>query len=246
VSKQWYEIKNLAERHAELWIYEQIGEDWWTGGGVTAKQFCMDMAELDVDTIALHINSPGGLVFEGQAIYNAIKNHPATVTSYIDGVAASIASVIALAADTVVMASNALFMIHQPFGGVSGRSATIRKYADTLDKVSDTIVGVYQSKTGKEPSEIIAAMDAETWFTADEAIAFGFADEVDAEIQMAACAFDFKALGFENAPDLPATTDTAPPEPEDTDDTQPPEAGDELAKRRAHAVAVNANRMRKG
>lgn len=240
----WYEIRNLANRHADLFIYEQIGEDFWTGVGVTAKQFCTDLAALDVDTISLHVNSPGGLVFDGQAIYNAIKNHPAEVTSYVDALAASIASVIALAGDKVVMASNALLMIHNPYGGVMGNAAAVRKYADRLDKVTDTIVGIYETKTGKARDEITAAMDAETWFSAQEALDFGFADEIDEAIQMAACAFDPEALGFRNAPTT--ITDTADDPPSDSDPIETePEAGDEAAMRRARAVAIYSNRTRK-
>lgn len=206
--RKWYEIKNLAERHAELWIYEQIGEDWWTGEGVTAKGFCQEMAALDVDTIDLHINSPGGLISEGQAIYNAIKNHPASVTSYVDGIAASIASVIALAGNRVVMNANAIFMVHNPWGGCVGSASEMRAYADILDKFRETIVGVYVAKSGRSVDEVEAIMDAETWMTASEAEEFGFCDEVNANLAAAASVnFDFKALGFKNPP--PKLTDTS-------------------------------------
>lgn len=217
----WYEIKNVADKHAELWIYEQIGEDWWTGEGVTAKGFARDIAALEVASIDLHLNSPGGSVFDGQAIYNAIRNHPAKVTTYIDGIAASIASVIALAGDRVVMADNALFMIHNPFGAVQGTSADMRQMADVLDKVKDTIVGVYDERSHLSADELAAAMDAETWYTAAEAREAGFADEVAAPLKLAAC---HDLSRFSNAPVTPevpsaADTEDAGGAPVDSSDT---------------------------
>lgn len=197
--KKWYEIKAAANDSAEIWIYEQIGEDWWSGEGVTAKNFCKELAALKVTAIDLHINSPGGSVFDGQAIYNALKRHPANVTVYIDGIAASIASVIALAGNSVVMAANALFMIHNPWGMSQGSADDMRKYADLLDKVRETIVSVYREKCGLDDAAIIAAMDAETWMTAEEAQAFGFVDQIGDELKLAAC-FDLKQLGFRNVP----------------------------------------------
>lgn len=206
--KKYYSINNQAgSETAEIFIYEQIGEDWWTGEGVTAKNFCKEVAALKVANIDLHINSPGGSVFDGQAIYNALKRHPANVTTYIDGLAASIASVIALAGNKVVMAANSLFMIHNPWGVTQGTSDEMRKYADVLDKVRDTIVTVYREKCGLPDAEIIAAMDSETWMSADEAVAFGFVDEISQEMKMAALAtFDFKALGFKNPPQAHTVT----------------------------------------
>lgn len=211
--KKFYSINNKAgEETAEIFIYEQIGEDWWSGEGVTAKAFCKEIAALKVANIDLHINSPGGSVFDGQAIYNALKRHPANVTTYVDGIAASIASVIALAGNKVVMAGNSLFMIHNPWGVTQGTSEDMRKYADVLDKVRDTIVSVYREKCGMSDEEIVAAMDAETWMSAEEAMAFGFVDEITQEMKMAALAnFDFKALGFKHPPQ--ANKEETPAEP---------------------------------
>ncbi len=200
--KNFYSIKALADADtADIFIYDQIGEDWWSGEGVAAKRFCQDVAALKARQINLHINSPGGSVFDGQAIYTTLRNHPAQVTTYIDGLAASIASVIALAGSRVVMASNALFMIHNPWGVTQGTSDDMRKYADVLDKVRDTIVGVYRDRSGMPDAEILAAMDAETWMSAEEALTFGFVDEVSQGMQMAACSrFNLQALGFKHAP----------------------------------------------
>lgn len=217
--KIYYSIKAISNDTAEIFIYEEIGENWY-GEGTTAKNFCRDLKALTCANIDLHINSPGGSVFDGQAIYNALKRHPANVTTYVDGLAASIASVIALAGDKVVMASNSLFMIHNPWGYAAGNSEEMRKYADLLDKVRDTIVNVYKEKCTLSDVEIIAAMDAETWMSAEEALAFGFIDEIGTELKMAASGnFDFKALGYRNAPQIAAAlaaanTITNEPEPE--------------------------------
>ena len=206
--RKWYQIEAQTGARADLWIYEEIGTDFW-GEGLTAKKFVEDLAALEVDHIALHINSPGGSVFDGQAIFNAIERHPATVTTYIDGIAASIASVIALAGDTVEMAANALFMVHDPYGMAMGTSADMRQMADVLDKVGDTIIGVYERKTGLAPEAILEAMAAETWYTAAEAEAAGYADSVAAPVKAAALSrFDFKSLGYRHVPDALARVTT--------------------------------------
>ena len=197
--RKWYEIKNAAAGSAEVWIYEQIGADFFSEG-VSAKDFVREISALNVKQLDVHINSPGGSVFDGQAIYNALRSHPAKVTSYVDGLAASIASVIALAGDSVVMAASAIMMIHDPVGGAYGSSADMRKMADILDVVAGTIAGVYEAKTGKPAAEITAAMADETWFSAEEAVAFGLADEISAPLDVAA-SFDLKALGFRKVPE---------------------------------------------
>ena len=183
----WYKIENKADR-AEIWIYEEIGEDFWTGGGVTSKNFQKELSAIKASQIDLHINSPGGAVFDGVAIYNLIKQHPANVTTYIDGIAASIASVIALAGDKVVMAANALYMMHNPSGMVMGTAADMRSLADVLDKIRGTMGGVYAAKSGQADSVISSMLDAETWMTADEAKELGFVDEIADEMDLAACA----------------------------------------------------------
>jgi len=184
---KWYEIKNKADR-AEIWIYEMIGEDFWTGGGFTAKNFQKELSAIKASQIDLHINSPGGEVFDGLAIYNLIKQHPANVTTYIDGLAASIASVIAMAGDEIFMAENALMMIHNPYGMVMGMADDMRKMAERLDVVRDSISKAYISKTGKADDEINALMDTETWMTADDAMELGFIDDITEKMDMAACA----------------------------------------------------------
>ena len=201
--KKWFEIINKADK-AEIWIYEQIGEDFWTGGGVTAKSFQKELAGIKASQIDLHINSPGGEVFDGITIYNLIKQHPANVTAHIDGLAASIASVIALAGDTVIMAENALFMIHNPWGFAMGDASEMRKTADLLDKIGGSLVTAYASKSGKSDDEISALMDAETWMTAQEAKDAGFIDEISEQMDLAACAKFLPAMQkakFKNIPE---------------------------------------------
>jgi ATP-dependent Clp endopeptidase proteolytic subunit ClpP len=183
---KWYEIKNKAEK-AEIWIYEMIGEDFWSGGGVTAKNFQKELSDIKASQIDLHINSPGGVVFDGITIYNLIKQHPANVTTYIDGLAASIASVIALAGDKVIMAENSLYMIHNPTGLAMGTATDMRSLADVLDKIAGSMITTYVGKSKKSETEIKVMLDAETWMTAAEALEAGFVDEIGSEMDMAAC-----------------------------------------------------------
>lgn len=208
--RAWYEIRNAAADEAEVLIYDQIGESFWSEG-VTAKAFAEDLKAITAPAIALRINSPGGSVFDGLAIYNALERHPAKVTTYVDGLAASIASVIALAGERVVMAANALYMIHNPYTVAIGDAAEMRKTADTLDKIRDTMLGTYRSRTSMSEDELVAAMDAETWYTAEEALAAGFADAVTEPAQRAAAAFDLSR--FRNVPatlNVAATAATTP------------------------------------
>lgn len=192
----FFEIEAKADTdHAEILIYDEIGDSWWNPDAVAAKRFVRELNKLDVSTISLRINSPGGSVFDGHAIYNALKNHKATITTYVDGLAASIASVVALAADRVVVAKNSMFMIHNPHTIALGDAAEMRKTADFLDQVRNTIVGVYEEKTGQKPADIEAEMDREAWYEADEAVALGYADAIEGDAQVAALArFDVKAL----------------------------------------------------
>lgn len=141
----------------------------------------------ELDRLDVRVNSAGGNVFSGMAIYNIIKRAKARIKyGYIDGLAASIASVIVMACDKVIMPSNAMMVVHNPFGAVVGNAADMRKMADDLDKVRDAIVAVYREKTGMKDEDIIALMDAETWMTAEDAMKMGFADEMEEEVKIAA------------------------------------------------------------
>lgn len=181
-----YQILNKSNDRAEIHLYEDIGAGWF--GGVSAKQFTDDIKKLGaVKSIDLRINSPGGSVFEGVTIYNVLKSHAARVTTYIDGLAASIASIVAMAGDEIVMADNALMMIHDPWGMTVGTAEDMRSEAAVLDTVKATLIDTYAKRTKQDKGKIAEMMADETWMTAAEAVELGFADGVSDEALMAAC-----------------------------------------------------------
>lgn len=190
----WYNIKNVAEGNiTEVMIYDEIGMY-----GVDAKSFIDDVKNLPKNTsVLLRINSPGGSVIDGLAIYDAISRLPQKVTSRIEGIAASMASVIALAADEVVMSENSLYMIHNVWGGEVGESDDLRKAADLMDKMGERLVNIYVSKSGQKEEQIRAWMDEETWFNSSEAVEAGFINLVEAPIKMAA-KFDINKYDYKN------------------------------------------------
>lgn len=202
-SNDWtgYTIKaKTKEKEAEIWIYEDIGSGWF--GGLSAKQFAKDIKEAgDLDSIILRINSPGGEVFDGIAIYNILRTHKASVTTYIDGLAASIASVIAMAADAgkLFMADNAIMMIHNAWTFAAGDANGFRKMAEDLDKINTSIIKSYVNRASISEEEIRVMMDAETWMNADEALSNGFIDDIIDALPMAAH-FDLEKYKFKNAP----------------------------------------------
>lgn len=173
-----YSPRAAANEPATIQIFDQIGEDWFSNSGVTAKSFAETLQAVGPGPLNVEINSPGGNVWDGLAIYNMLRGRQASVTTKVVGVAASIASIIALAGDTVEIADAALMMIHDPSGLAAGTSEDMRKMADALDQHAAILAGVYEKKTGKTASAIRAAMKAETWFTSAEAIDFGLADSI--------------------------------------------------------------------
>lgn len=217
--REWYEIRAAADAQDEVdvWLYGDIGENWWGDEelSTSARVFCREFAAITAQRINLRVNSLGGSVKDGQAIHNAIARHPAQVTAYIDGWACSISSVIPLAADRVVMAANGMMMIHNAMWGGCGYffAADMRVLADWLDKVTQTIAAVYEAKTGRSAEDIKAAMDEETWFTADEALEFGLVDEVGMELEAAAqLVTDPTAYGYRHLPEQLAAA-SVPPAP---------------------------------
>ncbi|MDG9928263.1 MULTISPECIES: ClpP-like prohead protease/major capsid protein fusion protein [unclassified Pseudomonas] len=180
--ESWYSIKALSRGVAEILLYDEIG--MW---GITAQQFARELKALgDLSLISLRIHSPGGDVFEGTAIYNLLKHHPARVEAHIDGLAASMGSVIAMAADTIYMPENALMMVHRPWGIQGGEADDMRRYADLLEKIEGTMVAAYMAKTGKSEEEIKALLKAETWMDGREAVEAGFADQLTEPLAAAA------------------------------------------------------------
>jgi ATP-dependent Clp protease protease subunit len=182
----YYSPANSAGETSTIQIFDQIGEDWYGGSGLSAKQFSDVLNEIGNGPLLIEINSPGGNVWDGLSIYNQLRGRKAPVTTRVVGIAASIASIIALAGDRVEMADAALMMIHDPSGMAAGTSEDMRKMADALDQHAEVLVGVYAKKTGKSPESIRAAMKAETWFTTAEALAFGLVDQPIKQLAMAA------------------------------------------------------------
>ncbi len=177
-------------------IYDEIG-----GWGITAKQFARDLKDLGkITQLTARIHSPGGDVFEGMAIYNILKNYPAHKVAHIDGLAASMASVIAMAFDEVVMPENAMMMVHKPWGGTMGDADDMRKYADLLDKVEGNLVGAYRDKTGMTDEQLHAMLAEETWLTGREAVEKGFADTLTEPLAMAASLQSNRMKDYANMP----------------------------------------------
>ena len=182
----YYAPANAAGESATVQIFDQIGEDWYGGSGLSAKQFSDVLNEIGNGPLLVEINSPGGNVWDGLSIYNQLRGRKAPVTTRVVGIAASIASIIALAGDRVEMADAALMMIHDPSGMASGTSEDMRKMAEALDQHAEVLVGVYHKKTGRSAESIRAAMKAETWFTTAEALAFGLVDKPIKQLALAA------------------------------------------------------------
>ncbi|MBK3511430.1 ClpP-like prohead protease/major capsid protein fusion protein [Pseudomonas sp. MF6747] len=180
--ESWYSIRAASRGVAEVMLYDDIGA--W---GISARQFARELAALgDVSQINLRIHSGGGDVMDGTAMYNILRGHSARVEVYIDGMAASMASVVAMAGDVIYMPANSMMMIHKPWGGQVGDADDMREYADLLDKVEGTLIQAYARKSGKSVDEIAALLKVTTWMDGNEAVAAGFADQVLEPIKAAA------------------------------------------------------------
>ena len=205
--KRWYNFRAQA-RGAEIIIYDEIG-----AFGIPAKTFLDELKALGpIAELTIRVNSPGGSVFDGVAIYNAIKRHDARVTVWIDGIAASIASMIAMAGDEVVMPENAMLVLHDPSGLVAGTAADMRAMAEALDRMKAGMVAAYRDKSGRDDAEIEALMAAETWLSAQEAVELGLADRVEQPVRMAA---HFDLSRFRNPPPQLAALVATPTPQED-------------------------------
>jgi ATP-dependent protease ClpP protease subunit len=224
--RSWYRITNQAADEAEVMLYDEVGG--WLGA--TADEFINDLRGITAPNILLRVNSPGGSVTEGIAIANALRSHPANVTVQVDGVAASIASVIAMAGDHIRMMPNALLMVHEASGLCVGEAADMIKMAELLDKISDNIAGAYAARAGGTEAEWRQVMKNETWYRGEEAVAAGLADEVvqapqtDQSVSAKAGepdmarAFDLTAYGYQG-----------PRQPEPAKPTPPPAAPEQSA-----------------
>jgi ATP-dependent protease ClpP protease subunit len=228
-ARSWYTIRNAASQdEAEVMLYDEIG-GWY---GATADAFIADLRGITAPNLRVRINSPGGSVFEGIAIANALRSHPGNVVIQVDSVAASIASVIAMAGDRVEMAPNSMLMIHEASGVCLGNAADMEEMAQLLALISDNIADAYVAKAGGTREQWREAMRAESWYLPEDAVAAGLADEAlavpktgepveqpeEAEPDMAR-AWDLAAYGY-----------TGPTQPERPKPGPPPAASGEQAQ----------------
>ena len=226
-------VRNGAD--ASLYIYDVISSYW----GVSAISVAEQLNNVgDATTLHVYLNTPGGDVFEGRAIMALIQRFAGKTVAHIDSLCASAGTSIALACSEVEMSAGAFFMIHNASGGVYGDKKVMRDTADLLEKVEGSIVGDYVKKTGKGEAEVIAWMDAETWFSADEAIEAGFVDRL-APAAGAATNNTWNLAAFNNAPKALSTAQPAPAPPPAPVEAPAPA----LAAKPSRAVA-NANRLR--
>ena len=189
MTQKWYAFKNSSDKsgEVELSIYDEIG-----AFGIGAKEFIAELREYKGQHVHVRINSPGGEIIDGSAIANALNRHEGGVTVHIDGLAASMASYIAMSGKPTYMSENALLMIHNPWTLAAGEADDLRKQADLLDTMKSTLVRGYQRKSGMPAEEISRLMDEETWLTALEATALGFVDAIEDGIPAAASASDLR------------------------------------------------------
>ncbi|MFD5709488.1 head maturation protease, ClpP-related [Streptomyces pharetrae] len=224
-ARSWYRITNAADAdEAEVMLYDEVG-GWF---GATADQFIADLRGITAPRMRLRINSPGGSVFEGIAIANALRSHPASVTVQVDGVAASIASVIAMAGDRIEMAPNSMLMIHDASGVCMGNASDMEEMAELLDLISDNIADAYAARAGGTREQWRERMRAETWYLPEDAVEAGLADEAvqtpksgtapepgpEEQPEMAR-AWDLAAYGYQGPrhDEAKAETEWAVPEP---------------------------------
>jgi ATP-dependent Clp protease protease subunit len=196
-----YKVVAKGNNSAEIYVYGPIGQDWF-GDGVSAKQFADDLKALgNVKTIDLRINSEGGSVFDGKAMYSLLNEHKAKKIVHIDGLAASAASFLAMAGDEIEIAEGAFVMIHNAYMIAMGDARAMRQAADMLDTVNNTIIDVYVARTKGARKDITTMMDNETWMTGEQAVENGFADRMVANLKVAACVSHPEAIkAFKHIP----------------------------------------------
>lgn len=173
-------IQAAAAEEAErsISVYDVIGYDYWTGDGVTAKRVAAALRQMGKGPVTVNVNSPGGDMFEGLAIYNLLREHDGEVTVKVLGLAASAASIIAMAGDTVQIARAGFLMIHNAWVLAAGNRHDLREYADTLEPFDRAMADIYAARTGEDAAAMAKLMDAETWIGGSDAIEQGFADEL--------------------------------------------------------------------
>lgn len=181
VMSRWAEKPRAAESDDPntISIYEVIGEDWWSGGGFTAKRVAAALRSIGKNEVTVKVNSPGGDMFEGIAIYNLLREHPAKVTIDVMGWAASAASIIAMAGDDIRMGLGTFMMVHNAWGVVVGNRHDMRDAADMFDGFDGAITDIYEARTGLDRKSLTKLMDAETFMGPSEAVQKGFADSIN-------------------------------------------------------------------
>lgn len=205
-NKKFWEIKATANSDdtGEIYIYGDIVSYKWDDADVTAADFAKDLNALgDIKTLNIYINSYGGSVFQGQAVYSILKRHSAEKNVYVDGIAASIASLIATAGDNIYMPENAMMMIHNPWGFAMGNAQEMRQMADSLDKIRKAMIPAYLNKTGEKLTEdkLVELLDAESWLTAQECYDYGLCDKLLEEKKIAASVSTEMLEKYKNVPD---------------------------------------------
>lgn len=180
---QFWNFKNISDTEGELTLYGDIAESSWYSDTISSKKFAKDLKALGpIKNLVVRINSGGGDVFAGHAIYAMLKDHPANVIVKIDGLAASAASVIAMAGNEIIIPSSSFLMIHNPSASSNGEAKDFAKMSETLNVIKDGIVNAYVSKTGKDKKTISKMMDDTTWMTGEDAVREGFADKVETAV----------------------------------------------------------------
>lgn len=192
-------VNTDATEGAEVMIYGDIGYGWYDEG-ITGESISREIAAIDADEINVRINSGGGLVFEGLAIYNALARHSAKIIMHVDSIAASIASVILMAGDEIRISEGAQVMIHKPWSGLYGDANALRKEAEILDKLEGGIIDIYAARTDAKRSDLETWVGAETWFTGQEAVDAGFADSMTPAKKKVKAASSALFSSFKHAP----------------------------------------------
>lgn len=202
----FFNVIELPNNEARIDIYGEVVPDDWRASDVdtSAVSFRNAIKDLgEVDTLNVHINSPGGSVYDGVAIFNMLRQHKASVTVHIDGLAASIASVIAMSGDKVVMPSNSMMMIHNAMSVSMGNANDMRKMADDLEKINESVINSYIAKNPELDREYLKAlMDDETWLTASEAYELGLVDVIDEPVAAVASIDKEQVNRFKNVPKM--------------------------------------------
>lgn len=246
----WFRIENATAEEATVYIYDEIG--FW---GTTAQGFVDQLNAITAPKLAIRINSPGGEVFDGVAIHSALMASKAHVTCYIDGIAASAASFIAMAGDRIVMARHATMMIHDASGMCWGNPADMAAMGALLDKLSNNIADMYSLQAGGTVEEWRARMSAETWYTGQEALAAGLVDEItspdeeeappsDTANRLSLAAFNFSGRAAAPAPDLPDPEEEESPPAEEEHEKQETPITETLEYKQSQALAFLAASLR--